>query len=351
MALNPVNILALLAPADIRAIKSYFREWCRQKHKNHFSILITGKTGVGKSSLVNALVGKMVAEEGRKKVNLTTVVTPYCVAVIEDIEDIEVRVYDSPGLQDGTDNEQLYLAEIEGKIEGKLDLVIFCLRMDATRFYPEDKKTMQTLTQAFGKKLWKNAVIALTFANKVEDPAGGDKEAFFLEELENWREEIIPFFRDKLEIDPELLQSLPLVPTGNYRQLDGLPNCENWLSKFWSACYDVARGSAAFNLYRINRARIRFAGSENLASASSGCTEETETQTPSSAASTGIARPSPRGEASQIPGVIALGKEEQDSFWKKTWEMFKKHCLKTSVLLSVISTVGSAGFAILKMFK
>ena len=313
-----------LSDFELKAVKHHFQDWCRQNYRKDFSVLITGKTGVGKSSLVNALVGRSVAKEGHKLDPLTVDVTAYCAV----IEGTEVRVWDSPGLQDGTDNEQLYLADIAGKITGELDLVIYCLKMDDTRFYSEDKKTIQILTQAFGKELWKNAVIALTFANKVEDPSGGDKEAFFLEKLEIWREAINSFFRDKLEIDSELLQSLPIVPTGYYRQRASLPNCENWLSSFWLACYDVARGSAAFNLYRINRARIRFPGCESLAS----LTGETESQI---------------SPSTEIP-AIELGKEEQDSFWKKTWDMFKEYCLKTSVIVGIVGTVG---FTVLKMLK
>ena len=342
-----LNLGTLLPDVNVIALKNHFQDWCRQKHRNDFSILITGKTGVGKSSLVNALVGRTVAEQGHELDPQTLQVTSYCAKVIEGIE---VRVWDSPGLQDGTDNEESYLADIKSKIEGELDLVIYCLKMDDTRFHEEDKKTIQILTQAFGKELWKNAVIALTFANKVEDPTGGDKLAFFLKRLGIWQQKLKTFFGTELQIDPELLQSLPLVPTGNYRQPAGLPNCGNWLSKFWSACYCVAKDSAAFNLYRINRDRVRFPGCEHLASVSGGSTEETETQTSPSAACTRTAGPSTRGDASQIP-AIELSKEEQDSFWKTTWEMFKKHSSKASVFLGAIGTAASVGIAILKILK
>ncbi len=51
--------------------------------------------------------------------------------------------------------------------KGGMDVMIYCLKMDDTRFHEDDKRAIQTLTRAFGKKLWNNAVIALTFANKV----------------------------------------------------------------------------------------------------------------------------------------------------------------------------------------
>ena len=58
---------------------------------------------------MNALLGREVATGGRQKVAST------CVA----IEGVNVRVWDSPGLGDGTGNDENYLEEIESKITKK----------------------------------------------------------------------------------------------------------------------------------------------------------------------------------------------------------------------------------------
>ena len=150
-----------------------------KKKQMKFSLLIAGKTGVGKSSLVNALVGRQVAKEGRKKVAGTCEVTSYTVAN----EGVNLRVWDSLGLGDGTGNDEKYLAEMGSKITEKLDVVILCLKMDDSRFQRDDKDTFKLLTKNFGTNFWKNAVIALTFANKVDDPVGGDRETYVLEDL------------------------------------------------------------------------------------------------------------------------------------------------------------------------
>ena len=159
--------------SDVEVLKHHFGEFCRQKKEAKFSLLITGKPGVGKSSLANALLGTKVAEEGRKKVGSTCEVTSYRVA----IEGVNIRLLDSPGLDDGTANNEKYLAEIRSKITEKLDLVIFCVKMDDTRFHRDDKDTFKILTETFGKSLWKN---------EVEDPAGGDRKDYFEKDLTNW---------------------------------------------------------------------------------------------------------------------------------------------------------------------
>ena len=64
-----------VSDTSLEVVKDHSREWCIRKDNLKFSLLITGKIDVGKSSLVNALVGKIVAEEGHDKVHCTDKVT------------------------------------------------------------------------------------------------------------------------------------------------------------------------------------------------------------------------------------------------------------------------------------
>ena len=79
MALNKPSIATLEA-------KRHFLERCQQNNRTKFSLLITGKSAVGKSSLVNALVGNKVAEERHDNADK---VFAYDVG---DIEGVKVRV-------------------------------------------------------------------------------------------------------------------------------------------------------------------------------------------------------------------------------------------------------------------
>jgi len=179
------------------------------------------------------------------------------------------------------------------------------------------------LTAHFGKKLWENAVIALTFANKVDHPDFPDKKAYFLEEGENWQKMITSFLSKEIKLDSTLIKSLPIVPTGYSRPHTILPDGGDWLSKFWMACFNAASGSAGICLYKINRDRIKFPGSESVAALCSG-------------SQVALTSASVVG-ASVIP-LIYLNEGQQESFWKKMWAMFKSSC---SGIVDVISDVGS----------
>ena len=336
--------MALSKVSDATKVKDLFLKLCTQKDRNKFSLLIVGKTGVGKSSLVNALVGREVAEVGHDKKSKTKKVTSYDV----DIDGVKIHVWDTPGLQDddddeedeaddGTRNDEKYLAEMQSEIKEELDLVILCLRMDATRFRRDDKQTIKILTDRFGKELWKNAVIALTFADKVQDPARGDREAHFKREVAAWQDAINIFLRGKrIKLDPEWVQSLQLVPTGNYLSLTVLPNGEKWLSNFWIACYTIARKSATFNLYRINKGRLGIRWNKKFADVCGGSVVSVSVSGGSE-----LARITPGLDSSKIP-PIDLDEEQQESFWNTTWEAFKEYCSSIGVVLGVISTVGIA---------
>ena len=234
----------------------WFKKWITGGGSKTISILLTGKTGVGKSKLVNSLVGRTVAPEGKTKDPCTMKVDSYQTTM----EGIDVIVWDSPGLQDGTKNEAEYIKDMSTRIK-EVDLVIYCLRMDDSRLRDEDLESMRILTEVFGKKLWENAVFAFTFANKVEDPDAEDdssavEKKYFTEELREWEIALRKKLPLKAKIDLSVVERIPKVPIGTLKNLK-LPDRENWLSDFWLECYSRMKVGCRVNLLRINRQRIK----------------------------------------------------------------------------------------------
>jgi len=58
---------------------------------------------------------------------------------------VEITVFDTPGLADGTGNEEEYLRKIKEKVTD-FDVFIFCTEMNTTRFRNDDIKTVEKLT-------------------------------------------------------------------------------------------------------------------------------------------------------------------------------------------------------------
>ena len=72
------------------SIVKRLEQW--QKRSTQVRILITGKAGTGKSSLINTVTGFKLAEEGDTLKPKTTEVTEY---TNKSIGDIQLRVWDS----------------------------------------------------------------------------------------------------------------------------------------------------------------------------------------------------------------------------------------------------------------
>ena len=148
-------------------------------------ILVCGKTGVGKSSLIDSLTGKVNDRPTRRTVNETFV----------NLSDVHVRIWDSPGLQDGTVNEGKYLDEMYEKCQD-VSIVLYCLDMTVVRWTDPEVKATQLLTERFGVDFWKKAILVLTKANMVRVPGKykGEEGIYHKQLYENF----VKRFRDQL---------------------------------------------------------------------------------------------------------------------------------------------------------
>ena len=306
-----------LSNNDPESLEAAFVRWVSEKRQNRLTILITGKTGVGKSRLVNALVGERVAKEGRSKSACTDTVTSYRA----EINGVDVVVWDSPGLQDGTCNERLYLQDMESKLSQGFDVMIYCISMTDTRFYEADKSAIRTLTKEFGSKLWENGVVALTFANlKSKDPDEESDLDYFLSEKCFWEKEIDEFLA-KLKVDLQVRQQIPIVPTGNYKQLC-LPGCENWLSELWIKCFNVMSISSGLAFFKINESRLKYPDSSpatTSTAAAARSSEDDENQMPMPEDENQSAY---NPDHEDIPREIPLNQKQEDGLLSRLWKAF-----------------------------
>ena len=226
---------------------------------NEVKIFITGRTGVGKSTLVNGLVGDQVAKEGETLDPETAKVSSY----EKEIHGVKVIVWDSPGLQDGTSNEAQYLEDMEKNCKG-MHLCVYCVSLLEKRFIKgcDDIVAMQKLTRVFGKGLWENTIFVLTYANLIEDTDSvfldaedGQKPELFQSKVQLWKESISEALIKDVGVDEAVANRIDVVPAG-YSNEPGLLDRDHWLSPVWFTALYAMKPAAQPAMMKINFHRI-----------------------------------------------------------------------------------------------
>lgn len=241
----------------ISQIQTKIKRAQEKQNGKPLSILMIGKTGAGKSALVNGLVGKKVSVEGA----ILTAVTKEVKSYEFTKGDTPFIVFDSRGLQDAAFSDTKTLQQIRTKLVAtckcsEVDLVVYCLDMTRLRIEASDVAAINHLTEGFTDELWKRAVFVLTFANRVEPSPeySGTDEEFFRERLQQFVTEI-------RQLVPGV--SIPVVPVGYWLKTNRipepykLPDREDWFNDFWFTCLSRMEEGAAISLLLSQASRIK----------------------------------------------------------------------------------------------
>ena len=219
------------------------------------NIVVLGCFQVGKSTLINAMFfreGKAYvvrAEEGSMR-SCTDDVKPHTLVVNDGSVSINTNIYDTPGLQDGGNNDMNYLRKIQTKCP-KVHLIIYCTKMGEPIRQGEET-ALENLTSAFGKNVLENFVIALTFANQVEPAAPNEDEVkHFKSTLAAKKQALSDCFK-KLRHKQAIVGALEnrTYPVGSAKKLK-LPTDENWQAEFWRGCLDACQPEGRGALLRL----------------------------------------------------------------------------------------------------
>ena len=227
---------------------NYLNGW--MKNTSTITILVTGKGGSGKSTLINSilgLVGRAQAAERHKVLPKATKLKFYQ----NMIGNVQVKVWDSPDLlaPDGTKSKEWNIEDIKRNCKD-VDLCLFCVNMTDLRFIePEHSEAVKLLSKTLGSEIWKNTVFVLTFANQyliqIESDHKGNpegKKRDFVDQIRSWKDKLHSAIK-KEGIDA---RNLKLVPVGDNRSHQLLPSDNaKWLNELWREVISVAIPAAA----------------------------------------------------------------------------------------------------------
>ena len=148
------------ATAD-EEIVDLVQKWGNEKRR---VVLVTaGRAGVGKSTLINNLLG-LKGEEAAKAKRSARSVTKNVDYYEEEVHGITVRIIDTPGLEAQDLNrkeEQEQLATLSLLADEKVDLLLYCISL-AGRFQKDDQRIVDKLTKAFGGEIWRHTILVFT---------------------------------------------------------------------------------------------------------------------------------------------------------------------------------------------
>ena len=255
-SVSDLHTLSVLSEDQSRSINAALRKL--REDCPVFGILVVGRTGVGKSTLINNLLGREVATVGHRLQSET----PEVYAHEYSVEGVAVVVYDTPGLGDveGEQRERKHLEIMKNLLaRGKIHLVVYCFQMNETMVKSSLLGTLQKY-HAIGVD-WGRSMIALTFADALYVPKRDQKHpgfkmsSFFKERLDFWQSELRQELVKTVGVHQEVVKELKICPTTPVPK-DPLPNGSRWYVPLWLDIVDILPPEATVRFVDMHRGNI-----------------------------------------------------------------------------------------------
>ena len=142
-----------------------------------------------------------------------------------------LQIFDVPSLDNIYLDERDIFTEVVKKTEGKAHLLLFCIDM-RRRLHQQDRICLGHIDRAYGRSVWKNTMIILTFGNEV-----GSVEDF-LKGHTAIRTSFAGCSLPETSAIPcwpssNILSKVPVIPVGRRSTL--LPDGSDWEKNFWDS--------------------------------------------------------------------------------------------------------------------
>ena len=196
------------------------------KHSDSLGILVAGKTGVGKSALINSLARKEVAKEGNSATPVTGCISKYPVKYVSEGKEYTVTFWDIPGFGDVYRRDDETIKKVQELVKD-VHVILYCFDI-RQRLCTDDAAGFIRIAKEIGHDVWENMVFVLTFANQLlPPPSKGDRVTFFKEKFESYKGEI-KTLNEKCNVPQD---NIHIAVAGYHGEPP--PQCDNWKICLW----------------------------------------------------------------------------------------------------------------------
>uniref|UniRef100_A0ACD5U4C2 Uncharacterized protein n=2 Tax=Avena sativa TaxID=4498 RepID=A0ACD5U4C2_AVESA len=204
------------------------------------TILVLGKTGVGKSATINSLFDDVNLETDAFESSTRKVQE-----VVGMVEGIKVKVIDTPGLSSSS-SDQHYNQKVLNSVKKLVsksppDIVLYFDRLDMQSRDYGDVPLLQTISKIFGASVWFNAIVVLTHAASAP-PDGPNGIPLSYEMFVTQRSHVVQQAIRQAASDVRLMNPVALVENHSACRTNRagqrvLPNGQVWKPQLLLLCF------------------------------------------------------------------------------------------------------------------
>ena len=130
-------------------------------------LVTAGKAGVGKSTLINNLLGLKgdKAAEAKPGAEIVTKSMDYYEEVVHGVT---VRIIDTPSLEAmdlSSEQKQEASEMLLNLTDREIDLMLYCISLIGGRIPKDDQRIVEKLTNRFGREIWGHTILVLTYGD------------------------------------------------------------------------------------------------------------------------------------------------------------------------------------------